>query len=350
MLLLFNCSTNKEPIKETTYNDKIDYIMTQYLLNNSQCVISEIDAIENASPEQRAILDYVKGLSYFKLGLYHAAVNSFLAAEKNIPMKQELYNNIGICYYYLGDYENALRYLHEAFLFDPAYKIAVDNYNLVASEDRTDESFLEIPLQAFSDNCSIYLCAGWMNYYLDRFPDAVYYFKKAIEIAPDYVMGYMALGFLYDTAKNYASALEYYRQAIELDSLYPDLWNNIGITYSHLSMPDKSKESFLKAIELNKDYPHPYNNLGFLYLHEDINKSIYYFERALAKNNYYPELLAESCGGLALALYFQGSLQKAHELKQTALEHNYKMSEIIYLKEYLHWPDDFINIFMEQIE
>jgi tetratricopeptide (TPR) repeat protein len=354
--LLCNCATKESAVEaknkrqENTYKDKIDYIMTQYLLDNSQFVISEIDNIENASPQEKAILDYVKGLSYFKLGLYHTAVNSFLASEKSIPMKQELYNNIGICYYYLGDYENALRYLHEAYLFDPSYKIAVDNYNLVASDDVTNESYLEIPLQAYSDNCSIYLCAGWMNYYLGRFPDAVYYFKKSIEIAPDYVMGYMALGILYDTIRNYKSALEYYQQAVELDSLYPDLWNNIGVTYSHLSMFDESEESFLKAIELNKNYPHPYNNLGFLYLRQDAKKSISYFEFAIAKNNYYPELLAESYGGLAIALYFQGDVDKAHELKQTALNYSYKLGDIIYLKEYLHWQDIFIKVFLEEIE
>jgi len=108
---------------------------------------------------------------------------------------------------------------------------------------------------------------------------ALEYYKKAIELKPDYAMAYNNIGAIYESKQDYDKALEYYNKAIELE---PDViaYTNIGAIYDRKQDYDKAIEYYNKAIKLKPDYA-TYNNIGAVYAKkQDYDKAIEHYKKA----------------------------------------------------------------------
>ena len=89
---------------------------------------------ENSPMEQRMVSAHAYndcGISYFMLGNYPRAYNSFLSAARlgNEDMEVMVNNNIASIYYYFDDKEKALDYLHKAF----SGALKTENWNALYS-------------------------------------------------------------------------------------------------------------------------------------------------------------------------------------------------------------------------
>lgn len=70
------------------------------------------------------------------------------------------------------------------------------------------------------------------------------------------------IGFYYYKIKDYRNAVQYYLKAIELAPEYPLSYNNLGVVYLKLQQYEGAEKCFRKAIELDPEYIKAICNLG----------------------------------------------------------------------------------------
>jgi len=99
----------------------------------------------------------------------------------------------------------------------------------------------------------------------DRYKHAFSYYKKAIEIDPNYVEAYFEQGNLYDDLEQIDSAEIMYRKVITLDEEFFDAFFNLGRLYFLQDRSADAEKQFLNTIQLAPDSLYVYINLGVLY-------------------------------------------------------------------------------------
>ena len=193
------------------------------------------------------------------------------------------YNNIGIVYYNLGEYDKALEYYFKALEIQKA----------VLGEKHRDTAVSYNNIGAVYQN-------------LGDYDKALEYHNKALEIRKevleekhsDTAISYGNIGAVYGNLGDYDKALEHFIKALEitkdvLGEKHPDtagFYYNIGLVYDELGDYDKALEYYNKALEIFKDvlgenHPHTaasYNNIGVVYDNlGDDGKALEYFNKAL---------------------------------------------------------------------
>jgi tetratricopeptide (TPR) repeat protein len=127
--------------------------------------------------------------------------------------------------------------------------------------------------------------------------EAIIYFKKALEIRPDFVLAEQNLRRVYvekgeDPGKASAFVKKESVKTTEAEKaaeeegrdIYKKVWalNRTGVEQGKSGNYDGAIASFLKAIELDPDYAESYNNLGFAYYRKgEYAQAEGYFRKAL---------------------------------------------------------------------
>jgi tetratricopeptide (TPR) repeat protein len=343
LIMCFSCKTIKN-IPKDKYDT--DFLSAQYLSGNYECVINELNGYSISNSKEEMGFWYLYGLCYMKQNMNIKALFCFEKVLLNYPESYELLNNIGVCYFQKKDYLNAMKYFHSAFVANTNYKIAIDNYNIAYSNLISEcKEISAVSLMGLDEKPVEYNSIGWLYYYLDDIPDAVYYFKKSIKEDPEYQFSYISLGFIYDERRNYNTALQYLEKAEKIDDKNPDLLNNLGVLYYHLNRKSAAEKSFFSAIEQNNNFPEPYSNLGFIYIDEnDLDKAVTFFERSIELNNENNHLLAESLGGLAIVYFKKGNISESKKYKEQSVKSDFKMKDQQYLKTILQWNLSYLDI------
>lgn len=154
-----------------------------------------------------------------------------------------------------------------------------------------------------------------INYYLgvlekDKIKSESY-FKKAIELNPNFPHPYNALGNLSNENNDYEIAIEYYNKAITIDSNFSYAYNSLGNTYFHKNEFKKAEDYYKKAIEIDPIIGFPYNGLGNIFKDVDGNykKAKEYYNKSITLS---PEGSAPYYN-LSNILYDENDYEKAKE-------------------------------------
>lgn len=95
---------------------------------------------------------------------------------------------------------------------------------------------------------------GFYYYEMKNYPEAIKYYKKAIELTPDYPLSYNNLGVIYLQTEEYEQAKEYFRKAIALDPVYIKAVCNLGITYFKMKNYSEAKRLYKIALKIDAEY------------------------------------------------------------------------------------------------
>jgi len=79
------------------------------------------------------------------------------------------------------------------------------------------------------------------------------------------VMNYQNMGRAYSTRQDYETAIEYFKKAIELKPDYAKAYYNMAGAYGNNRNYDKAIEYFEKTVELRPDYADAYYYIGYAY-------------------------------------------------------------------------------------
>jgi tetratricopeptide (TPR) repeat protein len=110
---------------------------------------------------------------------------------------------------------------------------------------------------------------------LDRYDEAIAHLKALVEVHPDDMRGYQALGGVYASKEDFRSAAGLYDKAVAmLKTPTRADWNIFyqrGIAYERLKEWPKAEPNFRKALELFPDQPQVLNYLGYSWVDMNIN-------------------------------------------------------------------------------
>ena len=266
---------------------------------------------------------------------WEAALDSYLELAKVLAQIQgeqnqefaNILNNIGICYYLLGDYNEAIAY----------YTQSLEIRHEVFGEHHADYA------AGLNNLGSCYLA-------LSECDEALAYLFQALEVRrevlgeqhSDYAMTLNNIGLCYLINSDYGKGIDYLAQAAEtrrkaLGEQHPDYAAsllNLGSCYMDLGNYEKAIACISEASRLFRDIlgeKHPYYamsllNLGIGYAqqYDNLGMSIEYFEEAL---KIYQEVLgddhpdtARTLEDLGICYQSEGDYDKAFEYLSKAME------------------------------
>ncbi|MBR5293736.1 MAG: tetratricopeptide repeat protein [Oscillospiraceae bacterium] len=154
-----------------------------------------------------------------KKGDHDTAIQEYTLAIAKDPTKPIAYNNRGISYRNLKQYEQAIQDYNKAIELDPNCAEAYNNRGVSYHNMEQHE-------QAIEDYC------------------------KAIELDPNFAEAYNNRGNVYYHLEQYEQAIEDYTKAIELNPNYVLAYRNRALSYRKLEKFDLAEADEVKAREL----------------------------------------------------------------------------------------------------
>lgn len=204
---------------------------------NMRARVALVDALRKSGKPQDAI----------------AEAKSALAISSNSP---EIYNNIGLTYVDLKQYDMAV------FVFQKAL-------NTIPGAD--GDALL---------HCNF----GWANYLLDRKLLAAAELKKALELDPTLLPANLYLARLYQEQRNFKDMIPLLERAREQDEGNHGLQMNLGLAYKGVGRLEEAEKAYRRALEIEPGNPDPHFNLAILFgdYIKDYDRSIGEFEAYLS--------------------------------------------------------------------
>lgn len=145
------------------------------------------------------------------------------------PSNMIVYNNFGIAYMQLLDYDRAISSLQKALQIDSTFQLAKNNMNWAKSEkEKLMLKISEMEKTAEKDRT--------FDFFID-------------------------LGLNYQLAKKYEKSIEVWNKAIKTNSKDARPYNNIGVSLIYLKQYDEAISILNKAIEINPEFQLAKNNL-----------------------------------------------------------------------------------------
>ena len=131
---------------------------------------------------------------------------------------------------------------------------------------------------------SIVLCniSGASSAGLKQFDAAIKYYKKALEIKPDYAEAYYNMGIALKDNGDLDAAINSYKKALEIKSDYVGAYFNTGNILKDTGDLEAAIDSYKKALEIKPDYAEAYNNIGLVLKDKgDLEEAINSYKKAL---------------------------------------------------------------------
>ena len=253
--------------------------------------LTDYNSLISLNPENKEAL-YSRGIIRYLLSLFELALNDFLDVLK-LPdgetqtaffkidagsntasgistisgMESDLWNNIGLCYHAMGQYEQAIQsfdkgikadenlldlYINRALTFEKSGEIdrAKRDYDFVLSKNPNHAlaTYNMLNIDKSHNQISDHLGS------LDSF----------IEENPSYSMGYEARGLFYFESNDFESALSDFKKAVKFNPENIDYLFNLALCNGKLNKTDEAEALFMKVTELDPGHSGAYFNLGNL--------------------------------------------------------------------------------------
>jgi tetratricopeptide (TPR) repeat protein len=116
-------------------------------------------------------------------------------------------------------------------------------------------------------------------------------FKSMLSMNPKDSGTMVKLGDLYYDNSRFPEAIDWYGRALEIDPNNIDARTDRGSCYWSLQQADEALGEFQKSLQINPTHAQTLYNMGIVYLHgkNDMNQARQYWEKLLATNPDYPE-------------------------------------------------------------
>lgn len=219
--------TGPRPAGEVINNEKENLLTNQAKKNEKESLAVEIkdESKEDLSIKKDIITRFNLAISFHNQKNISEAIKAYRHVIEMDPNFFEAYNNLGLIYLEMGDYDNSLKTLKEAIEINPNYEKALNNLGIIYYLKGDNKKAMEV-------------------------------FQKAIEINPNNVEGYIHLGIIYMKKGQWEKGIESYQKALSIQPGNGEAHYNLGILYENTGNKDMAIYHYKKFIEIaEKDYP-----------------------------------------------------------------------------------------------
>lgn len=144
--------------------------------------------------------------------------------------------------------------------------VALAVRTIVRNEDwKTQEKFWQTTVDISYKSPMAHNESGLFYQQKGEVNKAITFFKKAIELDPNWINAYNNLGNIYSDVGKKEEAIALYKKVIEINPYDRDAYYNLGITYNDMGQTEEAIVYFKKAIEINPTDIYALNNLGIIY-------------------------------------------------------------------------------------
>lgn len=223
-----------------------------------------------------------KAIELYKQNKYKEALDAFSSILEHEEDNAEIYNNMGLCYARLGEFEQAEKSFTKSIKLNP--EIAQTYINLSDLYYKNGDlsgaiGVLERGSYELEDN---YVLAHLLaRVYIEdfRYDMAICELEKVLDAEPDNYDAYYDMGRVQFELGNYEDAISNFENVIEFKDDNEFLYYYLAQSYEANNETDKAISNYLKATAMNTKFPLPYKKLGILFLaREDFEDSIEFFE------------------------------------------------------------------------
>jgi protein O-GlcNAc transferase len=154
---------------------------------------------------------------------------------------------------------------------------------------------------------------------IEKIPEAINSYQKAINNYPDYAAAYHGLGLLYWQEEEYESAKDCFERVITLDPESAAAYLNLGNIFKQQQQLERAIAAYEKSLNIKPQYASAWHNLGLTYIQS--------YELELAEANFAKAIQADkqhlsSYYELAKIWSFKGNLPDSKKLYEQALKRN----------------------------
>ncbi|HKJ66801.1 MAG TPA: tetratricopeptide repeat protein, partial [bacterium] len=289
------------------------------------------DSLNAAEGYYRQLMDRHTDIlgGYFGLGVvlrrqerYQDAIEVLSQGVRNFPDEPELYEHLGINYYFTGQQDSAWNQLDRAYAIDSTlagyYNLAITLRN----EERSEEAIavLSRAKQMYPPEAELYEQLGIAYYAGQQYQEAKQQLLEALSLKPDQLRPKHFLAFVYDQLGQQDSAEVIYKELLEAVPDEPLYLNNLAYLYA---VQGKNLETALefvkKALERAPNNASYLDTMGWVYYkmgqYEEARE---YISEALHRDSTNVEVL-DHMGDVYSKL---GNREMAQEFYKKALEKN----------------------------
>ena len=181
---------------------------------------------------------------------------------------------------------------------------------------RSPERLYGEAVRLYPRKYSLYVFLGKTSMEKGDLDEAASYFRKSLEIEPDYENAHDALGALFFKKGDYARAIGEFQAALKSRPGYLEARNNLAVAYFESGQERAAEESCRLAMLLRPENAQAYENLALFYIRENKpDQSIRTAEDALSRGMRSPALHAD----LGMALSAEGRFDRAIAQFQAAV-------------------------------
>lgn len=220
------------------------------------------------------------GRLYHRLERHGEASDAYQNVIALTPDDYESWNNLGDVYLAMARYQEAGNAFRQAIKLAPNFAWPYHNLGLISTDHGAHQSAMELYQQAIerhTDDAARGVSwnkLGDTHLALNNPTEAVWAYRQAIGLRPDYPWPYHSMGVINQDHGDYASALTFYRQAIERyapgDEKGQALsWNGLGHVHEALDKTEEALEAYRQATKLDPIFAEPWNSLGDIYRQQD---------------------------------------------------------------------------------
>jgi Flp pilus assembly protein TadD len=101
---------------------------------------------------------------------------------------------------------------------------------------------------------------------LDKIPESVEYYKKALRLNPEYVNAHKNLGDILKSQNNLNEAAAHYNRILQIEPNHVEAHFNLGTIFQMQNKLDRAENYYRRTLELDPNHINTYNNLGGLLL------------------------------------------------------------------------------------
>jgi tetratricopeptide (TPR) repeat protein len=272
------------------------------------------------------------GLAYEALCQYNQAMHAYQEAIRLKPEDTTAWNNLGMLYNHLRQYDQAMHALQEAIRLKPEDASAWSNLGIVYSDlhqyDQAIRAYQE-GIRLKPEDASAWYNLGLVYSDLLQYEQAVRAYQEAIRLKPGFASVWGGVCLAYINLRQYERAVHACQEANRLNPEDADAWYNLGTTYFYIQQYEEAVRAYQGAIRLKPEDAPTWDGLGTAYrgLHQ-YDQAIQAHQEALRLKPGY----AEALYNLGVAYAQKGDRTKVTQVYEKLKQLNSELADQFFRK------------------